>query len=618
MRKIHFLLTLALTYISLFAVADDATTLWLGNCASGLSNAEQVNKNNSLGYAGGSALYFSEDYLKPYIGCKIEQIAIAVYDYTAIDSLTLFIAPTLEAVSTVGAEECSDAYILQSVVPEKNKWNTFVLESTYIITGEPFYLGYMQAGNLYLYYTQQRESDASEYYCKARGAWTDYTKQLSAAVYGILSGDNLPQHNVRLRSATIPQYAVTGEPIDIELTVANIGAATISTLDIAVNDDLFSVEVDMAYKDEQTITLNQFTINAEGEYEVAVSIAAVNGYNDDDPRDNTLGTTQQVIVRDEFVQRKVLLELFSTEKCSSCPRAHTMLDTILDEQDDVIEICHHAGYYTDQFTIDASEEYTWFYDYETTYNQYSPAVMLDRTNFYDYYPGYCDYRVPFISPGYTTTKVATCLAKALEQPAYVAIELTAEIDGESIVTTSSSGDRASGAVSQLTVSVTITQLLPIAADDLRLTVFLTEDSLATDNQSGATGTFIYNATPRACLTDAWGEKLSDGTTNIAPWSTTLALDSNWQPKNLNVVAFVSQYTADDRNACDILNAAKHSFAPPTSDDNNDGNNNDGDGITTIQHLIPNVPNQFFNATGQRVSSTTRGLIITHDGRKVVK
>lgn len=240
----------------------------------------------------------------------------------------------------------------------------------------------------------------------------------------------------------------------------------------------------------------------------------------------------------ETTPRRVLLEFFSTERCTNCPLAHSNLERLFgDGGDSIIMLSHHAGFYDDAFTIPESTEYEWFYS--PYRGMYAPAAMFDRTCFEQLPEIYGD-QVP-IFDGSKASYLQPAYAAAAAVPALADIEITTQYD-------------AATRQLQLTVSGNTSAE---AVGDLRLNVFLTEDSLFTQTQAGAYGAFYHHHSARQCLTGTWGETIYSGASFERSYTTTLP--AQWNARHIDVVAFASYYNAEDRQSCQVLNAASASI-----------------------------------------------------------
>ena len=79
-------------------------------------------------------------------------------------------------------------------------------------------------------------------------------------------------------------------------------------------------------------------------------------------------------------QRNVLMEVYSTELCSNCPKGHEHIKSIVNGNNRVIMMGHHAGYGYDPYTHPASTEYASFYDVRSAptlrSTEHNPTNML--------------------------------------------------------------------------------------------------------------------------------------------------------------------------------------------------------------------------------------------------
>lgn len=287
------------------------------------------------------------------------------------------------------------------------------------------------------------------------------------------------------------------------------------------------------------------------------------------------------------IQRRVLLEVFSTERCNQCPLAHSNITRIFgDGGDSIVMMGHHAGFYTDGLTIPESLDYEWFY----TPNRglYAPAAMMNRV----YDPAstsdtFAD-GVP-VFDGSSARKLQSAYASAMAMPLFVKVELSTTYDAENRRL-------------DITVNSSMLRHLPNAAQ-LRMNVFLTEDSIFSKTQSGAIGSYYHRHSARQCLTGTWGESIDLNQPVTSSYSTEIPLE--WNVQQMEVIAFVSGYDAQDRNNCQIFNTAATHFAERTFE-----------GISTL--LADQVQTHAaYNIMGQRLNPTVhKGLQIV-DGKIIL-
>lgn len=482
----------------------------------------------SADYAG-SALYYPSSLMSAYKGCAVTELQVALNASSDGNGvLRVFVTRDLS-----GKPDYE-----QTLTSWKRSWNTVVLDNPYIIDGSDVYIGYEVSGQRYLAYCNSFVTN-EEWVKRDDKGWVKYDDIYSAAISAVVTGDDLPKNNVRLGTVHMPGYALTGKNVEYRGEFRNLGATDVSSL-------TFTYIVDgMEYGTETVNSLNvkpreagAFSLygpvfEKEGEYAVRLHVSAVNGGDDAVAGDN-ISAVKKTLCRNSFTKRKVLLEIFSTEKCSSCPGAHKSISAALEGRDDFVEIGHHAGFYTDKFTVDESTEYEWFYT--ETRGTYAPAMMLDRTNFGESYPEIYKDDVPVISADGGYAKMF--IDEAVAIPAFATVDIDADMN---------LADR------KLDLHIEGTQLLPVSGDgNVMLYVWLTEDNIFTETQSGSVGDFTQRHVARRSLTPTWGTPVDLTAGYSENFSTEIPAD--WDIDNMRVVAFVAMYNPDDKNGCRVLNS----------------------------------------------------------------
>ena len=280
-----------------------------------------------------------------------------------------------------------------------------------------------------------------------------------------------------------------------------------------------------------SVVFDNIKIDEVGLYDVKFVVAKLNGEADLNPENNEQRVAVNVLER--IVARKVLLEVFSTENCTACPKGHDIVEASIDgRHDQVIEVGHHVAFYTDQWTVPEDEIYMNFY-YSAIVTTFAPGGMIDRTlwskadGHKNPYQG-GDSCVVF---SIESADVWSLLNVALSKPALAWIDLETEFSEEdSILTIKTAGK-------------SITQL----EGEPRLTVYVTEDNLATDKQAGwnseRQGLYYQHNVNRHIATDVWGDKveLNEGFEKEYK----VKIQQKWNVDNLNVVAFVHNYSTKE-------------------------------------------------------------------------
>lgn len=283
-------------------------------------------------------------------------------------------------------------------------------------------------------------------------------------------------------------------------------------------------------------------------------------------------------------QRRVLLEIFSTERCNQCPLAHSNIARIFgDGGDSIVMVGHHAGFYTDDFTIPESLDYEWFYNPER--GLYAPAAMMNRLYDADNTSDTFTDGVP-VFDATSARRLQSAYASAKATPLSVKVTLSTQFDADTRQL-------------EVTVNSSLLRRLPNAAD-LRLNVVLIEDSIFSLTQSGSLGSYYHRHSARKYLTGTWGESIDLNQTVTRSYCTDIPED--WNVQQMEAVAYVSSYDAQDRSGCQVYNTASAHLVEPSSE-----------GIDRILSDRPQA-SVTYNLMGQPLSGTsTPGLLIV-EGR----
>ena len=511
------------------ATAADETELRLSNCKDNIVAYITVSSSAS---SGGAALYYPATTMQAYEGCQITSIRVGTISKTTTDGLRLFITNDLDGTPLYE----------QTTTASSSGWNTIDLDSAFTITGEALYIGYEVSGFRYLSACEVL-SPGEEWVLTTTDGWQLYDGVYSSALEAIVTGDNLPKHNIYLSDVTMPGYVLTGEPVECTGTFYNIGASPVESLTITYMADSVAiasetVSVDsVGYRDAATFTATGLSFDSEGSADVYLDITKVNDADDDNPADNT-SRTKTIMCRDSFTQRNILLEVFSTEKCTNCASAHEVIEEVYGDYNNIIQVGHHAGYYTDNYTVDESTEYEWFYGTMV----YAPAVMLDRTVFDNIPDDYSYEGTPLTAP--SSERLPDLYNEATAVPAFVSVDIDESYDS---------------LTRHLTITVSGSQLLPVDDyDNLRLNVYILEDSIFTTTQRNTDSYFYHRYSLRECLTDTWGDSIDVTNGYSATYETDIAdtIDAG----QVYVVAFVANYDSTDVTNCNVLNSAEVKIA----------------------------------------------------------
>lgn len=523
MKAVGFALTAFVAFSG--SKAATADSMKIGNCAGRAVSYQKVGGVDTAG----AAVYYPETVMQAYKDCRITAVEIGLNDKTGRDSVLFFVAGSL------AGEPLYEAKFTAA----KSGMATFRLPQPYPLDGQAIYVGYKVVGARMLCYSNALVND-SEWVLKDTAGWKPYDGQstgLCATLRLTVTGDSLPKGDIRLTGMVMPEYSLTNASIPFSGSFVNLGAEKVSqlTVDYIVNGQAVASEtVDglaVEPRRKGSFALSGLQLAAEGEPQVQVTVSRVNGLPDCVPADNA-SRTSPMVVRNSFAKRKTLLEVFSTELCTQCPAGHEEINRVLGGKSDVIEVGHHSGFYTDSLTVDASVAYEWFYGGGT----YAPAVMFDRTCMADNYPSVFRNGSPVVD--IAGGVLGYIYNVAANTPAVVSISLNRAVDLSS---------------RRVSVNVEGQRLLPVASpDSLRLFVYLTEDSVFTENQRGALGSYWHRHSLRLSLTPTWGDAVGGGETFSGSYEA--SIPQSWRMDKMNVVAFVANVNAADRSDCRVMNA----------------------------------------------------------------
>ena len=475
-------------------------------------------KNDTVG----AAVLISPEELQDKVGSELTQLSVYHMGSTAPKYLKIFVSYNLDSVAVY--EKDID------VAAIKEGWNSFELDSALILTGDSLYLGYYYSSSAVASYAVANGSTIQSFVQK--GVNADWTSTKGIAVFGTIEGDNLPGLDVIVSSEVESIDVEKSKIFSLPFVIDNVAADTIESIELTC-DFGDSVEVKtiytiLAYRESMELTYENIVLDEVGTKDLVFTVTKLNGQPDLNPENNTHIVRVNVIER--IVKRKALLEVFSTENCTNCPQGHETIELSIDgRHDEVIEVGHHVGFYTDQWTVPADTIYMNFY-YAAIVTTFAPAGMIDRTLFTKadghknpYQGG--DSCVVFDVAG---ADVWNMLNVQLAKPAYAWIDLAVDF---------------TEADSTLIIKTSGKSVVELGGES-RLTIYITEDNLASVRQAGwnseQRGPYYQHNVNRYIATDVWGDQVALNEGFEKEYK--VKVQSNWNVDNLNVVAFVHNYS----------------------------------------------------------------------------
>ena len=561
------------------AYADDISLAWC--------DGSQV--EGSLGVSGEVAAVFSAAHFPMYAGTQLTGVRIGMNEDVP-KGVTIFIRSSLTG---------ENLYTFSTGLLYKG-WNDLTFDQSVTFPEEGLVIGYTANNTSMAGISGQAYTDGC--YAKTNGSWLSYATAVSHSlcIEPIISGESYTKNDVELISSD-DLTVEAGKPFSVSGLLRNNTNTILSAVTLAYNTGAGEKTADATVNDVLPGEIGAFTlpiedgVSATGDCPLTLSVASINGVADDYAFNDTAACTLSVL--DDIVKKKVLIENFTTEKCSNCPSGHERLESGLKGETDYVLIAHHSGFYTDEFTTTGDVDLLWFYNSTT---KYAPALMINRHKFAENNSAKYNKGPVFSVPD--AEAINKFYKQQLEGAAPVKIELQRNFNPDT---------------RKLVIKATMKQIAGIEmGDNPTLTINLIEDGLEGE-QYGATGTYTHNDVTRLFVTPSLGDvvKLSTDEETSATYTTTV--NGAWKEKNMRIVAFVSNYDSSDPNNCDVYNATECELIG--SDDILD---DVPDGISsTSADLHSAQPEAIYTLTGERISKMQKGvnLVRFSDGtvRKVL-
>lgn len=532
------------------------------------------------------AIFIPASQLKLYAGNHIDSIHAGLASSVNIDSLRVWIRTSLDG------EDLASGAINKKVTPKLTKgWNTVGLTQPYQISSssEGIYVGYsffQKGSSVGLSIVNNPQSNALFVKMGTDSTWVDRCSEGALACEALVYGDQLPKYDLVLKSIE-PQsvFVIDKGTLNVSATVKNLATVTITGFDAVCKidgiDETCTAHIDtaIAYNEEKTVSFTirpTITSAVPEKHQITVTLDNLTEGQDEDMDDNTQVDSFEVVSHD--FTRNVVLEEFTTENCVNCPRVAGYIEDMYTEstyKDHVFQVEHHQGYYTDWLSQTFDSDYLWFYN--DGGSTYAPAVMLDRSLL-------ASESTPVFFPS-SEDMLKAYANNRLSEPSFVSVKLTAQLD----TTTNQLYIQATGERSKESFTV----------NPARITIFLAEDSIKAVSQSGASGTFFHRHVGRK-VNAVWGDELTwNG--NDYSYDCTMKVESYFVKKNLELVAFVSDYDAEDATKCEIANSAHLVYS--------DFETMNTDGIQRLQQSTDLVPEAYYSINGQRLSRPVKGVNI---------
>lgn len=231
---------------------------------------------------------------------------------------------------------------------------------------------------------------------------------------------------------------------------------------------------------------------------------------------------------EEGYSRTVFMEEFTTEMCNNCPAAAEKVHNILQHPDyagRLLVVCHHIGFLTDWLTLPEDTEYLWLYNSD---KKFAPGLMIDRV------PTLEQTSVVFGAYLPTEEDIRAEIDKRLVIPSPVNVKVSATVE-DGRVTVDVEGEKTSE-----------------KQNNTMITVYLVENNINADFQSGADDGYIHQHVTRA-MNKAWGEPI-EWKDDRFTYQYAFDLDDTWKINDMEVVAIVNRDLPSNVLKCEVLNS----------------------------------------------------------------
>lgn len=570
MNRIFSLLACACMSLSAMAQQD---TLSIGFCNGEVATTSEHEMDGKCWNE--AAIYLPKSVLSAYKGNVIAGVRAGLVNVLNTDSLITWVRSEKEG------KNISSALVIRKT--GKNNvvkgWNKLVFDKPYTITGDEdgLYIGYSirQKASVEIISTVGSQRIGTSYIKQGTDGWKDISQEGVLSIEALVTGGNMPQYDLGIASATIvPAPSVSPTALKVSLSVHNYGTKTVDGFTLSMDaDNLGSFSSHISQALESTADANiTYTVDPgvanDADTKWTINLTGIDNAADGNSENNSTVPFYTYI-------KNVIVEEFTTEKCSNCPTAAANIHTLLEDKDvegNIIVVAHHVGYYTDWLTLADEEDLLWFYN--ASGNTYAPAAMINRK---PYFTSKTNQPTPvFLPTNYQELKAYAAHEVSLSTNAMLSVELDKSNDSEVKV-------NVSGICNDL-----------YSASNPYIMVYLIENELKAKDQAGATGTYFQQHVTRAC-NGIWGEPVTWNDKSLS-YQTSFSIDPTWNKKNMEVVAFVYNYNKENIKDCTIENAA----STPWEKDVTAINTASADNTYEVAR---------YAADGRRVDASHKGLTI---------
>ncbi len=453
-------------------------------------------------YSQSAAVKFTANQLALYSGNYIIKMAVGLAAHEewtpqSVSKFTFWIRKTLK-----GENLWEKDYDVANIV--FGEWHELVLDEYMLIDeAKDLYFGYtIDCGGLPIGGdgSMTPDDNATWIYDCGGKKWMQYANCGNFSIKAIVAGSNMPMYNLAINALRTAEFVRPDSKFDAVANISNTVNKEVNSFDFVVYAEdkeqyreTVSLEKPLKKGQSHNIFFNDIQLSAEGSYDVVYTIENINGTEKDDSESDSR-VEVSTHVSSEFVDKVVMLEMFSGTMCANCPTGHKYLHEATDKlgAEKYVWAIHHAGYNASELTVDGSYDAVSFYGSTMTY---APGSMLDRIN--------------LLNVGVTTSAGATGPVFSVnEVGSRGVLENYMEVVQKNMSPIALDVDFTLNAETRkLDVTVSGDLLGDFAAGNLRVGVITIEDNIR-GTQAGVAGKYMHTHIIRSFLTDAFGDVVS--------------------------------------------------------------------------------------------------------------
>lgn len=354
-------------------------------------------------------------------------------------------------------------------------------------------------------------------------------------IQAVVKGGDFVNDDVSMKKLSADKYAKSGSEMQFKFNICNIGLNDVDSYTLKLYIDgaekgSFETPVPLTY-DMQTLVATVTVPDdlAIGEHALKLTVDKVNGVVQTNKYDDHEQQTSFIVYQNAMEKKYNLIEQFTSQQCTYCPLGYTILNKLESKRDDLAWVSLHcSGMGNDEYFFN---EINYLDAFE---NSSYPSASFNRYYVSDYdVNSSFTVALPLGYPEQYADQVADMFSDIIDEscskiPAFASVDISTAYDASS-----------------RTLNV---KVLNEAVDDFdkivgdaAVTVYLIEDGLVSKqyDQGRWDSNFEHNHVVRGILSSVLGDKVT-WTNGKSEKDYSIVLDSDWNPDNMSVVAFIGR------------------------------------------------------------------------------